>query len=272
MPQAIDGPWHRVRSGHVDLRAAVPPASPRPSGAGTLVGTWALALGGLLVARLLARVEPTGLLAGNLAGVAAVLFVLLPDARLRARGEAWASYGVPVLGGERGWADLALGAWQGLLACALVFPPFVAAFIGFTSLVPRLPAGLAAALSPYLGAPAFAFRLPGSLALTIALQLLVVALPEELFYRGWMQTAWARLRPDRGFTVLGARLGHGFLTTQLLFAAGHLVSGQPWRLATFFPGLLFGWLRARTGSVVAPIVAHALSNLLILTLERSFYP
>ena len=47
---------------------------------------------------------------------------------------------------------------------------------------------------------------------------------------------------------------------------------QPWRLATFFPGLLFGWLRARTGGVAAPAVAHALSNLLVLFLEASLLP
>jgi membrane protease YdiL (CAAX protease family) len=254
--------------------AAPAPAAPPPTGPGPLVATWALAIGGLLLARLLSLVEPTGLLAGNLAGVAALLFVLLPDARLRASGEGWEAYGVRFLasGPARKPAGLLRGAWQGVVCCAVVFPPFVALFIGFTSVLPRLPAGLAALLSPYLGAPAFAFRLPESLALAVALQLLVVALPEEVFYRGWLQTAWARLEPGRGVMVLGARLGHGFLATQALFAAGHLVTGQPWRLATFFPGLLFGWLRARTGSVVAPIVAHALSNLLILTLERSFYP
>jgi membrane protease YdiL (CAAX protease family) len=71
--------------------------------------------------------------------------------------------------------------------------------------------------------------------------------------------------------VLGARLGAGFLWTQLLFAAGHLVVLQPWRLATFFPGLLFGWLRERTGGVAAPVVLHALSNLFVATLEASFY-
>jgi membrane protease YdiL (CAAX protease family) len=248
--------------------------SPRPPGAGSLIGTWGLAVVGLLVARLLSVVEPTGLLAANLAGVGAVLFVILPDRRLRARGEGWEAYGAPFLGAgaARDWAGLGRGAWQGLLACALTFPLFVAAFAGFAELLPGLPAGLASALSPYVGAPVFSFRLPENLALAAALQLLVVALPEELFYRGWLQTAWARLAPERGVTVLGARLGHGFFATQALFAAGHLVSGQPWRLATFFPGLFFGWLRARTGSVVAPIVAHALSNLLLLTLERSFYP
>lgn len=245
-----------------------------PLPARALVGTWAVAVGGLLLARLLSLVEPTGYLAANLAGVGAVLFVVLPDRRLVARGESWASHGAAFLvsTGPHARRELLRGAWQGLCCGAVIFPPFVAAFAGFAWALPRLPPGWAAHLSPYLGAPAFAFRLPESLALTLILQLLVVALPEELFYRGWLQTAWARRAPGRGFTLLGVRLGHGFLATQALFAAGHLVSGQPWRLATFFPGLLFGWLRARTGSVVAPAVAHALSNLLIRTLERSFYP
>ena len=43
------------------------------------------------------------------------------------------------------------------------------------------------------------------------------------------------------------------------------------RLGTFFPGLFFGWLRQRTGSIAAPVVAHALSNLFMATLEASFY-
>jgi len=121
------------------------------------------------------------------------------------------------------------------------------------------------------GIPAqFQPRLPPGFALAAAVQLLAVALPEELFYRGWMQTAWGRKGPSR--TILGAAIGPGFLATQALFAAGHLVTLQPWRLATFFPGLLFGWLRARTGGVVAPAVAHALSNLLVLFLEASLVP
>jgi membrane protease YdiL (CAAX protease family) len=98
-----------------------------------------------------------------------------------------------------------------------------------------------------------------------------MALPEELFYRGWMQRTWAATAPSRGRRVLGARLGAGFVLTQALFAAGHLVLFQPWRLATFFPGLLFGWVRARTGDLAAPVVLHALANLLIATLEASFY-
>jgi uncharacterized protein len=46
---------------------------------------------------------------------------------------------------------------------------------------------------------------------------------------------------------------------------------QPWRLGTFFPGLLFGWLRERTGNVAGSVVLHALSNLFLQVLEASFY-
>jgi membrane protease YdiL (CAAX protease family) len=71
--------------------------------------------------------------------------------------------------------------------------------------------------------------------------------------------------------VLGASLGSGFLATQALFAVGHLVVLQVWRLGTFLPGLLFGWLRERTGGLAAPVLFHALSNLFIAVLEASFY-
>jgi membrane protease YdiL (CAAX protease family) len=238
-----------------------------------IVRTWALAVAGLAAAKLVSLVEPTGVLGGNLAGVAAFLFIALPDARLRARGEAWPDVGVPLhgLSDRRTWRALGEGALVALGVAAVVFPLFAAAFWAYAELLPRLPPGLARALAPYGGTPRFAPRLPPGLATLALVQLLVVALPEEMFYRGWMQTTWARSAPERGVTVLGARLGAGFVRTQALFALGHLVVLQPWRLGTFFPGLLFGWLRERTGGVAAPVVLHALSNLFIATLEASFY-
>jgi membrane protease YdiL (CAAX protease family) len=228
---------------------------------------------GIAVARLLSLADPTGLLGANLAGVAAFLFIWLPDRRLRARHEAWSDYGAPAhrLGEAGWWREVGGGAAAGALACAVIFPPFALAFWGFATALPHLPPGWSAWLAPYLGAPRLGFRLPPDLPLLVAVQLLVVALPEELFYRGWLQTSLARAAPGRGVTILGARLGAGFLATQALFALGHLVTLQPWRVATFFPGLLFGWLRERTGGLAAPVVAHALSNLLVTTLERSFY-
>jgi membrane protease YdiL (CAAX protease family) len=247
---------------------APPPARPR-----VLVATWGAAIGGLAVAKLASLVEPTGVLAANLAGVAAFLFIALPDAWLRRNGEGWEAYGLPGgrLSDPATWKGWARGARDGLLVSAVVLPLFGAAFWAYATLLPALPSGLAEALAPYAGDTDLAFRLPDRFLVRVLVQLLVVALPEELFYRGWMQTSWARAEPARGVTVLGARLGAGFLRTQLLFAAGHLVVLQPWRLATFFPGLLFGWVRERTGSVAAPVVVHALANLFIATLEASFY-
>jgi hypothetical protein len=252
-----------------DARACEPaPEPPRQ-----LVRTWSIAVGALALAKGLSLLEPTGLLGANLAGVAAFLFIALPDARLRARGESWRDHGLPLAGlrDRATWRVLLRGVAVGLAVCAVVFPVFAAGFWAYAELLPRLPGALADTIAPYHSAPRLALRLPDRFPLLVLLQLAVVALPEELFYRGWMQTAWARARPERGTTFLGARLGAGFVQTQLLFALGHLVVWQPWRLATFFPGLLFGWLRARTGDLVAPVVVHALSNLFIATLEASFY-
>lgn len=247
------------------MRSTPPPIPPR-----RLVQTWGAAIAGLALAKLLSLGLP--ILAANLAGVAALLFVLLPDRVLRARDEPWEAYGLPWWGlaDGRTWRAWGRGAVWALGLAAVIFPGFALAYGSFAEALPGLPAPLARALAPYVGAPRFELRAPPGLALAALTQLLVVALPEELFYRGFLQTAWGRA-PGRTVRVLGAELGPGFVATQALFALGHLVVLQPWRLGTFFPGLLFGWLRARTGNLAAPVLFHALSNLLMLTLEASFY-
>lgn len=237
-----------------------------------VLATWATAIGLLALAGLVARAEPTGVLLANLAGVGALLFILLPDRQLRARGEDWGDYGLAWWGvaDRRTWAAWGRGGlWAGV-AALLIFPLFAAGFWAFAEALPGLPRGLRSLLAPYTAAPRPHPRLPEGLALQALLQLLVVALPEELFYRGWMQGTLRRL-PGRPVRVLGADLGPGFLLTQLLFAAGHLAAFQPWRLWTFFPGLVFGWLRERTGGLAAPVIFHALSNLFLKVLEASFY-
>jgi membrane protease YdiL (CAAX protease family) len=240
-----------------------------------LVTTWAICIALIALAKLVGMVEPTGVLGANLAGVAAFLFVVLPERKLHPRGERWTSFGFPWWGARdaRTWRAWLAGLGAALLVCAVVFPLFLLLFWGYARLLPSLPAGLAAALAPYLPSPGMTPRLrfPAKFPLAILVQLLVVALPEELFYRGWMQTTWAATGPGRRVRVLGADLGRGFLATQVLFATGHLVVFQVWRLGTFFPGLLFGWLRERTGNLAAPIFLHALSNLFLAVLEASFY-
>jgi CAAX protease family protein len=101
-------------------------------------------------------------------------------------------------------------------------------------------------------------------------QLLVIALPEEAFYRGYLQTALDDAWRPR-WRVLGAFVGPGLLLSSTLFAIGHVLTQvHPNRLAVFFPALLFGWLRARTGGIGASIVLHALCNLFASYLGRSY--
>jgi membrane protease YdiL (CAAX protease family) len=236
-----------------------------------ILRTWGIAMALIAGARLAALADPTGLLAANVGGAAAVAFVVLAERRLRAEGRTWQEAGLPWwgLGDRRTWAAWGRGAAWALAVAALLFPLFAAGWWGWAWLSARLPEGLARAVGPYGLPPRLHPALPPRAALAVATQLLVVALPEEMFYRGWMQTAWASRAPRR-VRILGAGIGGGFVATQALFALGHLVSLQPWRLATFFPGLLFGWARERTGSLAAPVVLHALSNLFLLALEASF--
>jgi membrane protease YdiL (CAAX protease family) len=101
-------------------------------------------------------------------------------------------------------------------------------------------------------------------------QLLGVAFPEEVFFRGYLQSALDRAWPPER-RVFGAPLGLGLLVSSALFAAGHFLTEPfPGRLAVFFPSLVFGFLRARRGGVGAAIVFHALCNLFASYLGRSY--
>ena len=118
------------------------------------------------------------------------------------------------------------------------------------------------------------------LALWVATQFVLVAFPEEYFYRGFVQT-----RLERGFEARARERGRamrailGFtpaiLLTSLLFGVGHLVVPVGGvllanRMAVFFPSLLFGWLRRHTDSILAPTIYHAMSNMMVLVAAVHF--
>jgi hypothetical protein len=117
----------------------------------------------------------------------------------------------------------------------------------------------------------FVFSLgPAHLANEFAAQLLIVALPEESFYRGYVQTRLADAWPARR-RLFGAPVSPAILVTSAVFALGHVATiHDPGRLAVFFPSLVFGWLRARTGGVGAAIAFHALCNLFSESLMRGY--
>jgi membrane protease YdiL (CAAX protease family) len=128
------------------------------------------------------------------------------------------------------------------------------------------PAGSVACFALLAGAGALAFflfvRLPlppgispyrGTVPLTAAIaahHLLLVALPEEVFFRGYLYDAFEEAGREP------------VLPVALLFAIGHfMISPVPFRLLTFFPALLLGWGRKRSGNVYVPTAVHFLYNL-----------
>jgi uncharacterized protein len=106
----------------------------------------------------------------------------------------------------------------------------------------------------------------------IAGQVLVIALPEEAFFRGYLQTALDDATPRRlQFRFLGAVIGPSLFATSAIFAVGHvLTEPRVARLAVFFPSLLFGWMRARTKGIGAGLAFHAFCNLLVSFLAHGF--
>ncbi|HYR55082.1 MAG TPA: MXAN_2755 family glutamic-type intramembrane protease [Myxococcaceae bacterium] len=195
--------------------------------------------------------------------IATIAFLYLPLLAMNRREETYQDYGVTL----RKWReDLKLAA----LLFALIVPLYFAAYLLFAQVLPHLPRPIASYLWPYGAPPHFRARLPANLDLWVLDQLFVVALPEEFFYRGYLQTRLRDAMPQGRF-LLGARLGPAFFLTAALFAVGHLAVFDIGRLAVFFPALLFGWLRERTGTVIGSGLLHAACNIYEIVLRLSFF-
>ncbi|MCO4760004.1 MAG: CPBP family intramembrane metalloprotease [Myxococcales bacterium] len=104
----------------------------------------------------------------------------------------------------------------------------------------------------------------------LASQFLVIALPEEIFFRGWVLGRLRVALPARR-RLLGVPFGSAHVLSAALFALIHLVAvPSAHRLLVFFPGLLFAWLTERSRSVIAPAVNHTLSNVLLNVVSRVY--
>ncbi len=141
-----------------------------------------------------------------------------------------------------------------LAVAAVVFPPFVLAF-------------------PFAHGTShtFTFHPPPQPFDFVITQLVAIALPEEALFRGYFQTQLGEIFTARQ-RLLGAELSLPALGCQAaLFALLHFLVGfAPARLAVFFPGLLFGWLRARRGGIGAAVWFHAMCNILAELLTRGY--
>jgi hypothetical protein len=193
---------------------------------------------------------------------AVALFLWAPSLPMGKRGEDYDRYGWTLASWKR---DLA----HALIAAAVIFPVFYFGFHGFLALLDAIPRRWGELLAPYGRPGAWAWRLPHDF-LGLVAGNAAVAIAEEFFYRGYLQER-LEARFGRRWRIAGAQLGPGWLLATALFALGHLVDPAPWRLGTFFPGLLFGWMRARTGSIAGAALFHFLSNLWLALLEASAF-
>jgi membrane protease YdiL (CAAX protease family) len=206
-------------------------------------------------------------------GVIACMFLFGPQAAARLSGQAFdeRAAGIflrPIAPGLR-----ILG-----LALLATWPAFIVGFfVYYGTLCPSQGTlhawaqAIAPICSRWHGMAGMHFRLPegfGTLALS---QILIVAVPEEVFFRGYLMSRFEARWPSRR-RLWGAAVGWPLVVSSLLFATGHfLVDFQPARLAVFFPALAFGWMRSKSGSVAPGAVFHALCNLLSEFLHEGFF-
>jgi membrane protease YdiL (CAAX protease family) len=95
----------------------------------------------------------------------------------------------------------------------------------------------------------------------ILFQFGLVALPEEIFFRGYFLTNCLKLlrvvATSHSWVVefVGVGLSAG------VFAVAHVVVlGSAAAALTFFPGLVFAWLFVRSGSLLPPALLHGAAN------------
>lgn len=226
------------------LRGEAPsPDTPPAERRAVLVEVVVLWLLTLLAIRLVVYARGAGLPEATLALVP-FLFIYAPVGLCRLRGVDSFDYrvAIPALSDRPAWREALLVAGA---AVAVVVLPWLVGYHFYQTLIFHL--------RP-------AFRIPHDLWLLVPYHLFFVAIPEEFFYRGYLQTRLNEVFP-RKFLVLGTPVGWGLPIACLMFAFGHsLVEFQWWHFATFFPGLVFGWMRERTGHPAAGALFHAWCN------------
>jgi len=93
-------------------------------------------------------------------------------------------------------------------------------------------------------------------------QVMYLAVAEEIFFRGYLQSTIQQI-----FLATSSKYLRGSTYWTIIFSAGifalaHvLLTNNALALVTFFPGIILGWLFLRTKTVISPIIFHALANI-----------
>lgn len=101
-------------------------------------------------------------------------------------------------------------------------------------------------------------------------QLLLVAFPEEFFFRGYMQEHLSEIFVVNQ-KILGVNFGMPQVLTSLVFALSHsFITVQWWHILIFFPSLVFAWLKEKTGTIWAGAMFHATCNVFSFWVALSY--
>jgi membrane protease YdiL (CAAX protease family) len=187
---------------------------------------------------------------GALHVLVGTLFIALPLFVLDRTGRPYVRYGMHAAQPLRDFS-------YATITALLTFPPIAVAVFSVPALW-----GIAGRT--------FQWVIPEGFAAIAISHFVVVAIPEEFFYRGYLQ---GRLDDifKRRFRITGIDAGPGWVLQAMLFALGHfVVDFQPDRLAVFFPALVFGWLRLRTGSIASAVIYHGLANVFMELLRAGW--
>jgi membrane protease YdiL (CAAX protease family) len=131
------------------------------------------------------------------------------------------------------------------------------------------PAGVAGILL-LVPALASAAASAGALLSAVVFNFIFVGPAEEILFRGYIQSRLGAT--GRPYHFFGVPWGWSLVASALLFGAWHVVAPFALRgtfdlawshgLWTFGAGLLFGFVREKTGGIVAPALLHGVLNVL----------
>lgn len=135
------------------------------------------------------------------------------------------------------------GALVGLAVSVVLLLLYVAVLVGY---------GMYKGLSLELNFLSYSFVLT---------QLLLVALPEEVFFRGYLQYKLGN--NIKGIVIVSMLFALGHFVT-LCIGGGHNIAVCSQAVLTFFPSLVMGYLYFRTGTLWASIIFHFLANVVYI--------
>jgi len=97
-------------------------------------------------------------------------------------------------------------------------------------------------------------------------QLLMVTLPEEVFFRGYLQNKLGN--NIRGVIIVSLLFALGHFIT-LCIAGGHNIAICSQAVLTFFPSLVMGYLYLKTKTLWASIIFHFFANIVHIAIALS---